>query len=209
MDTRLAKDLASSVANFYENNGGAFSRTRHQHWDVFDVVKSYIHPGDTLVDVGAGNGRLSEFLTKDIRYIGSEPSSSLRDNNPSIQSGSLPKLSLGDETADLTTCLAVIHHIPGPDRAASVDELVRITKKGGVIIATAWNLDMNDYKKVADGDDGDIWINWSAEGAEAERYVHLFSEDEWAKLWTRPDLESIELGLDKKGLNRLVVARKI
>lgn len=207
MDSRLIKDLGLSVAQFYEKNGAAFSRTRHQHWDVFEVIKEYVKTGDTLVDVGAGNGRLADFLPKDISYIGIEPSSSLRADNPSIQSGSLPLLPVKDGTADLTTCLAVFHHIPG-DRKSSVDELARITKSGGIIIATAWMLDPAKHETVKDGEQGDIWVNWSAEGVEDKRYVHIFGEDEWKNLWTHPDLEWIDIGLDKNGLNRMVVARK-
>ncbi|MCC7522604.1 class I SAM-dependent methyltransferase [Candidatus Uhrbacteria bacterium] len=208
MDKRLAKDLAQSVADFYENHGEAFSRTRHQHWDVFDLIYEACEPGMVLVDVGAGNGRLAEFLPTDVNYTGFEPSSSLRGNNPSIFPGTLPKLPAADESADIITCLAVFHHIPVPDQKAAVEELVRITKIGGLLVVTAWHLSPDAYEPVADGWRGDVWIDWKAEGAETKRFVHLFTEEDWQALWTHPCLAIDQIGFDKNKKNRLVVARK-
>ncbi len=208
MDKHLAKDLAQSVADFYEKHGDAFSRTRHQHWDVFDLIHAACKPGMTLVDVGAGNGRLADFLPKDINYVGIEPSSTLRGNNPKLIEGRLPNLSSQGNAADLTVCLAVFHHIPVIDQRAAVDELIRITKIGGQIVATTWHLTADAYEPVQKGESGDIWIEWKAEGADTKRFVHLFTDEEWKNLWTHPCLAIEHIGFDKNQKNRLVVARK-
>ena len=199
MDKRLAKDLASSVAEFYEKHGVAFSNTRHQFWDVFETVDNLLKDQDVLLDIGAGNGRLNDFIQKKISYQGFEPSSSLRGQNPLLYPGSLPNIPVGDGTADITTCLAVFHHIPAPDQKAAVDELVRITKTGGWIIATAWHLELTP---------GNNLIDWKAEGAEAKRFVYIFSDEEWEALWKHPCLTIEHLGFDKNKKNRLVVAKK-
>lgn len=208
MDKRLAKDLASSVAEFYETHGKAFSDTRHQFWDVFETANDLLKDGDVLLDIGAGNGRLGDFIQKKISYAGFEPSSSLRGKHPLLKEGSLPRIPAPDNTADVTACLAVFHHIPVTEQAAAVDELVRLTKIGGRIIATAWHLTPDAYEPVEGGAAGDIWIEWRAEGAEAKRFVHIFSDKEWESLWTHPCLAIELIGFDKNKKNRLVVARK-
>lgn len=199
MDNHLAKDLAQNVADFYEKHGDAFSRTRHQHWDVFDLIHAACKPGMTLIDVGAGNGRLADFLPKEIDYIGIEPSSSLRGNNTKLTEGRLPLLPTKDDSSDITVCLAVFHHIPAEDQKAAVDELIRITKNGGLIVATAWHLSLEP---------GNHMIDWKAEGADAKRFVYIFSDEEWRTLWIHPCLSVEQVGFDKNTKNRLVVARK-
>lgn len=208
MDSSLAKQLTQHVAEFYETHGAAFSRTRHQYWELFETIKTLCKPGDTLADIGAGNGRLKDYLPQDITYLGIEPSSSLRANHPEIQAGQLPKLPLPNVTADIVTCLAVLHHLPALDHQAAIQELLRIAKIGGHIIASAWNLDGSEYEKIPGGDTGDVWVPWHAEQAEAKRFVHLFTEHEWKNLWTVPCIQIEHIGLDANQKNWLVVARK-
>lgn len=199
MDNRLAKDLAFSVAEFYEKHGVAFSNTRHQFWDVFETVNDLLKDQDVLVDIGAGNGRLNSFIQKKISYVGFEPSSSLRGKNPLLKAGALPNIPIADNSANVTTCLAVFHHIPSEDQKAAVDDLVRITKTGGRIIATAWHLSLEP---------GNHMIDWKAEGADTKRFVYIFSDEEWRTRWTHPCLSIEQIGFDKNTKNRLVVARK-
>jgi len=208
MDTPLAKQLTQNVKEFYETHGTAFSKTRHQYWDVFEQIKSLCKPGDTLVDIGAGNGRLKDYLPEQTTYLGIEPSDSLRANHPEIQKGQLPELPLQSEIADITTCIAVLHHVPTIELDESIQELIRVTKTGGHLIATAWHLDPTDHEAIPNAAKGDVWVKWRAEGADAKRYVHLFTQDEWEKLWTHPCLEIIYIGFDEHQKNRMVVAQK-
>lgn len=208
MDQPLAKRLAQNVAEFYETHGEAFSRTRHQYWDVFEYIKSLCKPGDTLVDIGAGNGRLKNYLPDQLTYIGIEPSDSLRGNHPDIQKGQLPELPLADNLADITTCIAVLHHVPPIELQRSIQELIRVTKTGGYIVATAWHLDPKDHEAVDEGVSGDVWIKWRAEGTNAKRYVHIFTTEEWEKLWSIPCLDIVHNGFDEHQKNRMVVAKK-
>lgn len=208
MDTLLAKQLKQSVADFYETHGAAFSRTRHQYWELFETIKTNCKPGDTVSDIGAGNGRLKSFLPQGVLYQGIEPSNSLRAGLPDIQAGELPSIPLPDAASDIVTCLAVLHHLPVLDHQAAIQELLRITKTGGRIIASAWNLDPEEYEQIPNGDAGDVWVPWSAEGADAKRFVHLFTESEWKKLWMVSCIDIEHIGLDTNQKNWLVVAKK-
>jgi len=165
MPDQNAKTIRESVAKFYEKHGAAFARTRQFTWAEEKLITKRIQSGMTVVDVGAGNGRFAkrlplirgtEGVSDGIRkhlplpllkeagcsYIGIEPSATLRntaDKNLDMREGALPRLKLDDKIADVTVCLAVFHHLGSEEeRKASVEELIRITKKGGLIAASAW-----------------------------------------------------------------------
>lgn len=189
--SRSAKDRARSVREFYEKHGHSFARTRGFVWNEEKLIAERIHPGMTVVDVGAGNGRFATLLTN-IEYIGIEPSSTLRasaDPTLNLQPGELPNLSLNDRVADIVVSFAVFHHLSTfEERRLSVNELIRITKSGGLIAASAWYVQNQTPGQ-------DLLIPWKAEGASAERYIHLFADDEWKALWNHPELIIEHIGL--------------
>jgi SAM-dependent methyltransferase len=245
MNDGSAKQIAQAVAEFYEKHGAAFARTRGFVWAEEKLITKLIQPGMTVVDVGAGNGRFARLL-EGVAYIGIEPSSSLRaaaDPSLDMRDGTLPNLPLPDAVADVTVCLAVFHHLAPDSRLqASVQELIRITKPGGLIAASAWWImtvagdaggeasaaRAGEFDKPSTGgvpqaagpatdNRHDLWIPWRAEGVDAKRFVHAFSEEEWKKLWTRPELEIERVGLfgkedwtndPKEARNLLVIAKK-
>ena len=227
MKQELAKDLRDRVADFYERHGAGFSRTRGMVWAEEKIVANLITPGMTVVDVGAGNGRFARLVPDGAVYIGIEPSEALRTssdgrmNNPPLRAGGFPSLPIEDRVADVTVCFAVFHHLPTEeDRRAAVDELIRITKPGGIIAATTWHvpIDHPRLSPIEDGDTGDFFMSWKAEGADAKRYVHLFTDDEWAALWNRPDLTVDRVGLfgredwtddEQDARNRMVICRRV
>lgn len=198
MTPELAKRLRQSVENFYERHGAAFSMTRQFVWGEETLVVERLKPRTTVVDVGAGNGRFARLLPPNIDYIGIEPSEALRSAAPQaldMRDGDFPKLPLPDNTADATVCFAVFHHLPSShDREDAVKELLRVTKPGGLIAVTSWHLNPEDYEPVEGGDPGDIWVPWNAESIKAKRYVHATNEEEWTKLWTRPDFTIEKIG---------------
>jgi hypothetical protein len=55
-------------------------------------------------------------------------------------------------------------------------------------VASSWHLPVDDYEPVPQGEAGDIWVPWQAEGAEAKRYVHIYSLEAWKRLWQGPAL---------------------
>lgn len=225
MHDDLAKQLTQASARFYEEQGEAFSKTRHYTWHEEKIIAPLITSGMTVVDIGAGNGRFARTLTTaSITYIGIEPSDRLRKTaNPTLdmRPGALPHLPLADQIADFTLCFAVFHHIPSNrERRAAVDELIRITKPGGYIVASAWHLHPDNDKCTAipNADPGDVWVGWNAEGQSAQRYVHLMQQGEWSSLWTNPALTIQRLGLfgktdwttdEQEARNWFVIANRI
>ncbi len=227
MNKELAKQLSQSVRDFYEKQGDWFATTRGKILPEQEFVSSYIKAGMTIVDVGAGNGRLAKILPEGVNYIGIEPSDTLRmiANNPTspprfLVPGSLPTIPLPNQIVDGTVCLAVLHHIPTQEsRLTSVAELIRITKPGGIILATSWlhNPHGNEVIAIKEGEPGDYWMPWHGPDGQALRYVHFMQPDEWRTLWTHPALDIIQIGMHSKqdwtndesqALNWRVIARR-
>lgn len=208
MNTHLAKQLNQNIRDFYENQGDWFATTRDKIMPEHTFVKDYVQADMTVVDVGAGNGRLAKLLPQNVTYLGLEPSKKLREAfeapSPTFQliDGALPSLPLSDKSADVTTCLAVLHHIPTQKtRRESIEELLRITKTGGTILATSWlrNPHHSNTAAIPDGELGDTWMPWTApDGHTCQRFVHFMQPGEWQALWTHPALEIIRIGMHGK-----------
>jgi ubiquinone/menaquinone biosynthesis C-methylase UbiE len=225
MNDDLAKQLRERVQEFYETHGAAFSSTRTFVWKEEEIIAKRIETGMTVVDVGAGNGRFARLLPEGTVYIGFEPSSALRqsaDPRFDLRSGGFPHIPIPDESADVTTCFAVIQHLPTiHERQAAARELIRLTKSGGLIAVTSWHPTSEFTKRtiepIPSADPGDLWVNWRAEITDAKRYIHDFSFEEWKTLWDHPELEIEHCGLFGKedwtdtleeGRNWFVIARK-
>ncbi|MDD5437659.1 MAG: class I SAM-dependent methyltransferase [Patescibacteria group bacterium] len=210
MENLIRSKLSKEVADFYEKEGKMFSSKRTWGWQVMDLLKARLKPGDLLVDVGAGNGRLADILPEGVNYIGVEPSSTLRDeaqknHKVEMRSGTLPKLDLPDNHAEAVACIAVLHHIPSNVwRVDSIKELHRILKPGGTLLCTVWNLRASRFrswqsfksawmrlKGIRGGEAGDMYYAWKASGELEKRYVHAFTLGEFKSLFD-PALWSIE-----------------
>jgi hypothetical protein len=88
-----------------------------------------------------------------------------------------------------------------------VDELIRITRVEGTIFATSWAEMEKESEPISEGDPGDVWISWKAEGVDAKRYVHIATEEEWKDLWNDPRLEIQFIG-KRRPANWFVIAKR-
>ncbi len=236
--TQSVEAIKRSVAAFYQTYGKDFSATRRGTWDVMRLILEVLRPGDTLVDVGAGNARLAREVPSSVRYIGIEPSETMRAEaqrfvaqrkEGDLRAGGFPRLPVGDAEADAVACIAVLHHLTPAERFPAIAELHRILRPGGVLILTVWNLRCRRFARlstlaaawfqwslVAGGGPGDLWMPWQGGSDEAKRYVHCFTPVELrsyfdAEHWHMERCEPWARGQTASvwnGPNLVVVARK-
>ncbi len=230
--------IRASVANFYESNGASFASTRSGCWVVMNFVRAACHSGDCVIDVGAGNARLAASIPADMRYVAIEPSSTLcdaaRSNSASrtlaeVRPGGFPQLPAKDGEADVTACIAVLHHLSRDERRSAMQELARITRPGGTLVLTVMNLRSVRWMQwkiwlaswcrlpmVRGGGCGDTWVLWKKDRIPANRYFHAYTlrelrADARAAHW---DIEQcVGWGEDRKmnilfARNLLLVAKK-
>lgn len=239
MDTQARQRTAQEVADFYESQGQMFSSKRGRSWNLMDLIVQKVKPGDTLIDMGAGNGRLFDVLPANINYLGVEPSEALRQQaearngghpNFKIISGSLPRVDLPDQCADLVACVAVLHHVPSQAwRHQAIQEMHRLLKPGGWLVCAVWNLRARRFFSwptfkyawlravgVPGGDGGDLYYAWKAGSKPEKRYVHAYTLAEYKndfdpELWSLENIGAYDLSgwcHWFKGRNLVAVVRK-
>ncbi len=195
MDKNYADYLLNRVREDYNLIAEDFSRTREKPWLELGPLMDYALPGDNVLDLGCGNGRLIEFLkNRKISYIGVDTSEKLveiaKKKYPEYEfktSESL-KLLFSENQFDKIYSIAVLHHIPSNEfRKQFLLEAKRVLKSGGLLIVTVWKFCWlkEIYLRIKFGilkifgfsklDFGDIWEPWSDK---TNRYYHCFTKIE-------------------------------
>lgn len=100
-------------------------------------------PGANALDVGTGTGSVAAALAaRGFDTVGVDADSGMIERaagkHPAVsfEVGALPQLPFPAARFDLTTASFVVNHVPDPRAAAR--ELIRVTRPGGLVIATIW-----------------------------------------------------------------------
>ena len=96
-------------------------------------------PNPRLLDAGCGSGRTLDELADYGQVSGVDLSplavdAARRRGHADVQVGAIEHLPFHDDTFDVVTCLDVIEHTP--DDRASLAELRRVTRPGGLLLVT-------------------------------------------------------------------------
>jgi SAM-dependent methyltransferase len=112
-----------------------------------DLVRRRLgDPSDIrLLDVGCGLGLIHPYLEGFGELHGVDPSpptiERARSANPHVQyhvAGG-DQLPFASESYDVTTAIALLHHVPLPERAALMREVARVTRAGGLVVVFEHN----------------------------------------------------------------------
>ena len=159
--------------------GGDVSRRRRIAFDALNLSE-----GDTVVDIGCGNGLLTEEIARAVgaagRVIGVDPSKDMRApasarcaSFPRVQikDGSANALPIQDGNVDKAVAVQVLEYLP--DIPAAIGEAFRTLRPGGRFVAV---------------DTGFKTLDWFSEDSERMRRVlaawdHHYTEARVAALW--------------------------
>lgn len=87
----------------------------------------------SIIDCGCGNGFFQKALTDIFKVdcLGIDYSKEMIDNNPNPRKmvASVTEMPFPDDSFDLVTCSALLHHMNKEDRAKAVKEMARVAKK--------------------------------------------------------------------------------
>lgn len=179
----------------YERFMGRWSRRVAPSLVAFAGVTN----GDRVLDVGSGTGALTAAVlgaAPTTRVVGLDVATPYLDkardelggDRASFQEGDARDLAFADDTFDKTLSLLAFNFIPDAERA--LDEMVRVTKPGGVIAAAVW--DYGDGMQM-------LRVFWDqavaldpASDPRDERHMPLCRSGELAELWTGRGLVDVE-----------------
>lgn len=226
MKKETAQALLKLSQEEYDEYASEFSSSRQFFWDELKFLKEYANSGDNLLDIGCGNGRLSDmFENKNIRYTGVDFSKELIEiakkergkNKRFIQANAL-KLPFKDNSFDTVFSIAVLHHIPSKEnRKKFLSEAHRVLKPNGICVLTVWNTlqwrfikihkkhFLDKIRGLSDLDFGDMIIPFGKN--KRKRYVHTFTKRELQKLFKRNNFSNISIQEVKResGYSNLVI----
>ncbi len=198
--------ILQQTKDIYNRIAPDFSNTRFRWWHGFGDFAKYVRPGDRVIDIGCGNGRMAEvFFGSKVEYLGIDNSAGLieiaRERFKDLpwanfEVGDLLDENFGTEKGsyNLALMIAVLHHIPGRKlQLTALRNIWRILKPDGRLIMYNWNLfekkQLGLYwkyifnYKLKVGQYGvwsarDAFVPWKLKDNWQMRYVHSFSKRE-------------------------------
>jgi ubiquinone/menaquinone biosynthesis C-methylase UbiE len=219
----------------YDQMADKFSHTRKNFWGDLAFIADYVSSGDRLLDYGCGNGRLLEILKdKEFEYVGVDVSQELIalakikyfDQGKSfLKITNQISLAFPDNSFNGVFSVAVFHHFPAEHAREMAKELYRVTRPGGTIIITVWNLWQKSKRKhilnfstilgkiLQKGEYRgygffDVLIPFQNNGGEVfKRYHRVYTRKSLAGVFLRAGFE-IEKCFLAGGKNIVLVARK-
>ena len=224
MDKQTTKNLLKIVECNYQKIADDFNQTRKKYlWPGIIKIAQIIKPGDKILDVGCGNGRLLETLKeKSADYLGVDKSTELikiaekkyQSEKIKFRPGCILELGqIPEINFDYIFCIAVIHHLPGKNlRIQALKQLKNKVAENGRIILTVWNLwSQKKYQKLIwkfwflkligknKMDFGDVLFDWKNPQGEkvSKRYYHAFCGHELKKIVKKSGLKIAEFYKDK------------
>ena len=236
MNHKREQQILDELETGYDEMSEKFSGTRKYFWGDFSFVADYAKDGDKILDLGCGNGRLTEILKeKNIEYFGVDVSRELIEiakKNYEKESISFSKisdsssLSFPNDFFNTIFSIAVFHHFPKNYAMKVARELFRVTKPGGVVVISAWNLWQKRFWKNIFGIDvifkkflrigeyrglglKDIFISFKNNNKQNifYRYHYAYTQKELENILIRVGFE-IEKSLILNNKNIVIVGRK-
>lgn len=140
--------------DYYADRKVSFAARSMQNYFVKMIVAALekrINPNDTVLEIGAGNGRLADALSKKFNYTGYEPgpalAESLRKRGISVVEKRVPPLEEPDASRNAVLAFHVLEHLKDFDAVTLfLAEIRRVLKPGGTAMIIC--PDYLDWKRV-------------------------------------------------------------
>lgn len=171
------------VKYVYNSISKEFSETRYRPWSCVERFSSSLNSGSLIGDIGCGNGKNMNHRD-DCSYMGCDFSEGLvsicKTKGLDVSYGDILSLPYTDNTFDHTMCIAVIHHLSTIDkRKKAIEELIRVTKKGGKIFILVWALEQGEDSKRKFVEQ-ENFVDWKDKKGKllGKRYYYVFKDQE-------------------------------
>lgn len=138
--TKTQREAYSGETEIRSIIGGLFSRDNRNHRKKQELIVEYTAAtkGDSILEVGCGDGIHAREYVNQFSYTGVDLSPSLVQSTRSKINGQgcalemdARDLSFGDDYFDAVVGTAILHHLP--DHCEALEEWIRVTKSGGTV----------------------------------------------------------------------------
>ncbi|MFA6227619.1 MAG: methyltransferase domain-containing protein [Patescibacteria group bacterium] len=229
MIRKKTQKILGQTKGFYNEIALDFSDTRGHWWRGFGDFAKYVKPGNRVLDIGCGNGRMAEiFADSKVEYLGIDNSEELikiaRErfkDKPWVkfEVGDINNLQFKNNSYDLVLLIAVLHHLPSRQlRWRALKNIHDILQPGGRLVMVNWNLWQvfgwkkrfryypylfNWLEKIRWGAwaMSDAFVPWKSGGRDTKRYIHSFTKGETRRLLRRAGfiIEELEFKAKSEG----------
>lgn len=136
------------VHRVYDAIAPHFSSTRFAKWPKVATFLRSLPSGSIVLDAGCGNGKYLG-LNRDCHFIGCDISAPLikicADRGHEVLVADAVNLPYRTGFGDAAISIAVLHHLSTENRRKkAIEELVRVVKKGGLVLITVWAVEQED-----------------------------------------------------------------
>jgi ubiquinone/menaquinone biosynthesis C-methylase UbiE len=221
----FAQSVVAEVRDAYNAIADHFADTRSRQWEeVRFLIEHAVRPGEKLLDIGCGGGRVAEICDDcKVEYVGVDLSEQMIERSKKEFPGKefhvadMQSLPFEDAKFDHSIAVASFHHLPDDaTRLRALSEMARVVKPGGTIMLLNWNLlqprfwplRWNSVKAWLFGKKQygwrDVLVPWKNQKREvlAERYYHAFTKREFRQLVNRiPTISLLEQYYELRGLH--------
>ena len=168
----------------WERIAHSFDRSRSRTWPHVEAFLGRLAPG-LLLDLMCGNGRHSRVAAaaghRVVALDWSRPLVRLvhARHDAAAVVGDATRLPFADGSFDACIYVAGLHGLADAgERAASLAELRRVLRPGGLAQVTVWSRDAPRFAALAvPGEPMDVDIPWRADGHAESRHYHLYTAD--------------------------------
>ena len=168
---------------YYSQIATDFSNTGYSIWKGVKEFLSLINSKSIVGDIGCGNGKNMKFDNDNIEFIGIDPCPEFVDicnsQNLNTSLGNILNIPFKNNYLDHCICIAVIHHLEDRnDRVKAINELLRVTKKGGLILIYVWSINQYVKEKRTFEKSDNIIPFIKKDGTSVNRFYHVYTSEE-------------------------------
>lgn len=200
----------------YDQTAKMFSSSRLYVWPDLLTFQDYIEKGDSLLDLGCGNGRLVDLVNDlKVNYLGVDNSQGLIDcakksfPDKKFQVQDALNLDLVENSFDVVLCVSVLNHIEKENQQRFVENIKKVLKPDGTLLLSNWNMwNIKGKKSVWKQDKSsglkrnsykDVWTIWKSTDNKVPLYYYAFTKRELNKLLRQNGFKIIKSYYTKHG----------
>ncbi|XP_047078011.1 tRNA (carboxymethyluridine(34)-5-O)-methyltransferase-like [Lolium rigidum] len=136
------------VHRVYDAIAPHFSATRFAKWPKVAGFLDSLRPGSVVLDAGCGNGKYLGF-NPGCFYLGCDISPPLIEicagRGHEVFVADAVNMPYRENVGDAAISIAVLHHLSTEERRRkAIEELVRVVKRGGLVLITVWAVEQED-----------------------------------------------------------------